>query len=248
MIKQEQFTSNILLENLIHEGEELLIHPSLALELVHLTNEEILSKKSYTEEEQAFIQNHLLKYKKDGLSGIIFDLEATCEDRAIDSDYDNETIEIGAVKVINGIIVGKFSWFVKPITTSVTEFCTKLTTITNEDLERASTFPKALNNFKAFAGDLEILSWGLYDKNQLKKDINRHKMDESYIDWLNQKHRSLKHEHGKALNLNKGKGVGVQKALSIINEKFDGTAHRGIDDAINIAKIFVKNEEIFLKK
>lgn len=73
-------------------------------------------------------------------------------------------------------------------------------------------------------------------------------MDNSYINWLNQKHRSLKHEHGKALNLNKGKGVGVQKALSMINEKFEGTAHRGIDDAINIAKIFTGNKTVFLKK
>ena len=32
--------------------------------------------------------------------------------------------------------------------------------------------------------------------------------------------------------------VGVQKALEFIDLKFEGTHHRGDDDAFNIAKIF----------
>lgn len=243
--------NSIFLEDILYKSKdgEPLVNPLDGLSLLNYPNEILIEKlkdDSLKEETKEFI-NKLLIHKKDGLSGVVFDLEATCEDRAINDNYDNETIEIGAVKVINGIIVGKFDSFVKPTVTHVTEFCTKLTTITSKDLERAATFPKALGHFKSFVGDLEILSWGLYDKNQLKKDIKRHKIDNTYLDWLDKKHRSLKHEHGSAFNLNKGKGVGVQKALSMINEKFEGTAHRGIDDAINIAKIFVNNEEVFLK-
>lgn len=36
------------------------------------------------------------------------------------------------------------------------------------------------------------------------------------------------------------RGVGMERALSMLELPLEGTHHRGIDDAKNIAKIFVK--------
>lgn len=36
------------------------------------------------------------------------------------------------------------------------------------------------------------------------------------------------------------KGIGMERALKMLDLPLDGTHHRGIDDAKNIAKIFVR--------
>lgn len=166
---------------------------------------------------------------------IIFDLEATCwEDR---SKTPNEIIEIGAVKINSGKIVSEFSIFIKPIIhKELSKFCTELTTITQEDVDNAVNFPEALKEFTEWIGeeDFYLCSWGFYDKTQLNKDCELHKLDK-----ITKNHISLKHQYNKIKNIKKR--VGVKRALSIENLKFEGTHHRGIDDARNIAKIFLNN-------
>ena len=44
----------------------------------------------------------------------------------------------------------------------------------------------------------------------------------------------------KIKNLKRRNGVGVQKALNILNMKFEGTPHRAIDDTRNINRIIKK--------
>jgi len=71
------------------------------------------------------------------LNYIIFDLEATCEDRSINPYWDNETIEIGAVKINNNEIIDSISIFIKPIENPIlTNFCKNLTHISQEDVVR----------------------------------------------------------------------------------------------------------------
>lgn len=89
---------------------------------------------------------------------------------------------------------------------------------------------------KEWAGeDAEFLSWGFYDKKQLIKDSSRYGLD---IGWLSEAHRSLKHEY-QAMN-SLSRGLGVSRALTREKLTFTGTPHRGIDDAKNIAKIYLK--------
>lgn len=165
---------------------------------------------------------------------VIFDLEATCDDKSIVFNFDNETIEIGAVKIVDHEIVGEFSAFIKPRDTIITPFCTELTSITAENIEDAEDFLKVIQKFGQFVGNAKLLSWGKYDKNQLTKDFLRHTTEPPK--WL-QRHINLKAEFAAY----KGVGLcGMKRALAYCNIPLEGTHHRGIDDARNITKIYLQ--------
>ena len=168
---------------------------------------------------------------------IVVDLEATCWNPR--GPQPNEIIEIGAVCIDeNQQSVGEFEQFVKPkIHPQLSEFCTELTSITQEMVDAAPLFPEALDKFqqwiKSFGDDYTLCSWGFYDRTQFKNDCKLYNLDTS---WLSA-HISVKHQHGKIRNT---KPMGMKGALRKENFQLDGTHHRGIDDARNIAKIFVK--------
>lgn len=169
---------------------------------------------------------------------IILDLEATCWE-----GYDksrNETIEIGAVLVNDKKeIVSEFVQFIKPLKHPIlSDFCKTLTTIQQEDVDNAPYFSEAIETFKSWFGypneKYILCSWGFYDRKQFESDCSVHGIDDSWVE----NHISLKHQYGKIKNLRRA--IGMKNAL--LNEKLelDGTHHRGIDDARNIAKIFIK--------
>lgn len=83
---------------------------------------------------------------------IIVDLEATCEKD--NKAFQNEIIEIGAVKVSETLqALDKFSSFVKPILNPVlSDFCKELTSITQEDIDKADTFPLVFQRFLDWIG------------------------------------------------------------------------------------------------
>ena len=168
---------------------------------------------------------------------IIVDLEATCwEERK----GQNEIIEIGAVMVDeSGTIISEFEQFVKPILNPIlSDFCTQLTSITQEQVDNAPNFPEAVQLFRDWIGvgkdDYLLCSWGFYDRSQFAHDCKIHGIDK---DWL-KKHISVKHQHASLKG--RAKGFGMKRALEEEGFALDGTHHRGIDDARNIAKIFLK--------
>lgn len=169
---------------------------------------------------------------------IIVDLEATCWDEKGHGNK-NEIIEIGAV-CINEYKQeeSQFSEFVKPtLNPQLSDFCIGLTTITQKDVDAADTFDKVIARFKTWI-DLEeeyiLCSWGLYDKNQFISDCHLHKLNTSWLEH----HISLKHQYTEIKGLKRH--TGMSGALYMENLKLQGTHHRGIDDARNIAKIFLK--------
>lgn len=169
---------------------------------------------------------------------IIFDLEATCWDQW--EKKDNETIEIGAVMVNeNKQIISEYVQFIKPTKYPIlSDFCKNLTSIRQEDVDHAPLFPVAIEDFKSWIGvdgqDYVLCSWGFYDRKQFESDSALHHLDTSWI----QNHISLKHQHGQIRHLKRA--IGMQNALELEGFRLDGTHHRGIDDARNITKIFLK--------
>ncbi len=170
---------------------------------------------------------------------IIFDLEATCwQDK--NSAKNNETIEIGAVLINeNKEIVSEFCRFIKPLENPIlSDFCKQLTTITQDDIDNAEEFSKVIAEFQQWitqgGNDYVLCSWGFYDKKQFTHDCRLHGLDTK---WL-KNHISIKHQY--ATIHNPKKSIGMKTAL--LNEGFTltGTHHRGIDDAKNITKIFIK--------
>lgn len=169
---------------------------------------------------------------------IVFDLEATCDDGV--KDYDNEIIEIGAVQFEDKIRVGTFQSFIHPkVNQKLTSFCTKLTSITQKDVDSAESFPVVLKRFLEWTGKHAVFcSWGFYDKKQMTKDCNRYGLNSNFI----YNHISLKHQFHKVHIAHPvpSRGVGMDAALRMLGIPLVGKHHRGIDDAENIAKIFIK--------
>ncbi len=169
---------------------------------------------------------------------IIVDLEATCwEQKGLNKK--SEIIEIGALRINeNKEIESEFCAFVKPVLNpGLSGFCMKLTTIRQEDVDAAETFEKVTSRFKDWIGkeDYVLCSWGFYDKKQFMQDCELHNLETG---WLN-KHISLKHQHALVKKL--VKPMGMAGALYLEGLKLNGTHHRGIDDARNIAAIFLKH-------
>lgn len=170
---------------------------------------------------------------------IVLDLEATCWQGKAPAP--NEIIEIGAVCVDeNAEVIDEFVTFVKPSkSTQLSDFCTELTSITQDMVDNAPYFPQAVASFQewiaSFEDDYFLCSWGFYDKSQFKKDCKLHDLD---IEWL-KNHISVKHQYQKIKPTERP--IGMKWALELENIPLEGTHHRGIDDARNIAKIFIRH-------
>lgn len=170
---------------------------------------------------------------------IIFDLEASCWLGRPPHGV-NEIIEIGAVKVNDyGEVVSTFIRFVKPtINPTLSDFCKKLTSISQENVDKSKTFPAIIQEFQDWIGIDEesyvLISWGKYDKTQLHDDCILHKLDTEWLDH----HYNLKPAYRALKNLKDEPGL--KKAVKLEGFEFTGIHHRAISDAENLAKIFIK--------
>jgi inhibitor of KinA sporulation pathway (predicted exonuclease) len=167
---------------------------------------------------------------------LIVDLESTCcEDGSIPKG-EHEIIEIGAVMVdaVSLKEVDSFDIFVRPVRyPTLTQFCTNLTTISQSNVDSASTFTEAAHKFEQWLhqyNDYLFCSWGNYDRNHLESDSAYHNVKNP----ISVPHVNLKKEFAKQ---QKVKRMGMQWALELINEPMMGSHHRGIDDARNICKL-----------
>lgn len=185
---------------------------------------------------------------------IIVDLEATCwNTKPTDGKKrQNEIIEIGAVKVnSSNNIVSEFNIFVKPFLNPIlSEFCTTLTGITQDQVDNGVDFNTAYHKFIWWCGDLDgykddekkpkptpfyLCSWGHYDKNQFLLDTKFHGIDQEDL----KNHISIKHQYSNNVcGINKR--FGMKAALKREGFELEGRHHSGLDDAKNITKIFQK--------
>ncbi|MGI4789871.1 MAG: exonuclease domain-containing protein [Janthinobacterium lividum] len=166
---------------------------------------------------------------------IIVDLEATCWQERSDRTQ-MEIIEIGAVTLHSsaGPTGAEFSRFVRPIAApKLSVFCTELTSIRQEDVERADYFWTVFPEFLEWIGEepFVLCSWGAYDLNQFRQDCQRHGM--TFPDAF-ERHINLKKEFAQWKNI---RPCGMSKALELIKLPLVGQYHRAIDDARNIAKL-----------
>ena len=194
---------------------------------------------------------------------ILFDLESTCwrgKPPGFEEEMDrnilksqSDTIEIGAVayEPKNKIIVGEFQTFIKPLTHPwIHRFCTELTGIGQAHVDNGTTFKQALNNFYNWSlmflqnnnkTIIKFMSWGDYDIQQLGRDTKKFFGKENSFPFNNIKQQ---HINIKTIITNivypGHKGLGISSCLNKLNLKFEGNAHRAIDDAKNIARILEK--------
>ncbi|HEY8545271.1 MAG TPA: 3'-5' exonuclease [Acidimicrobiales bacterium] len=165
---------------------------------------------------------------------VAMDLEASCWEAAwVRSRM--ETIEIGAVRLGPDLEpVEEYDTFVRPVAyPRLSSFCTRLTSISQEQVDAADTFPKAFARFLTWMGpDARLVTWGAFDIGQLRMDCERHGM--VFPERLAETHLNLKTAFGKWQGR---KRVALQDALDLLGLPHEGHAHRGIDDARNLARV-----------
>jgi inhibitor of KinA sporulation pathway (predicted exonuclease) len=181
---------------------------------------------------------------------LIVDFEATCwklddpsapreDEMTPGSGVVNEIIEIGAVLLDGETLNQKnsFQSFVHPRYYPIlSDFCKGLTNITQKQVDDApglfSTLMVFVDTFDLERGIQPIFcSWGMYDKKQLQRDCSRCNVPYPFEE---DNHVNLKQVVSKSLNK---RHLGMSKALNHLNLELEGTHHRGLDDALNIAKI-----------
>jgi inhibitor of KinA sporulation pathway (predicted exonuclease) len=167
---------------------------------------------------------------------IIIDLEATCWEGNPPRGQENEIIEIGVciLDTATGTITKNKGILITPEHSKVSPFCTQLTTITQQMLDENGILLEDAFDILRDEYDSENYTWasyGAYDLNMVKRQCSKFKIDYPF---------SNDHINVKALFAEiKGlrKEIGMGGALKMLNFKLEGTHHRGVDDARNIAKI-----------
>jgi len=176
----------------------------------------------------------------------VLDVEATCERNT--KHYIHEIIEFPVVVVDldEKEVVGEFHTYVRPtVNTTLTEFCTKLTGITQDRVDDAPTLAEALQMFEewrleqpfglvhtpeqqafAFAADgpwdLRFFLHGECERKGILKP--------AYFDkWVNVK--------ALFADFYRCRTCKIHRMLEIQNMRFEGRLHSGIDDTRNIARI-----------
>ena len=170
---------------------------------------------------------------------VVVDLEATCWPG---NDHPpNEIIEIGAVAMQLAPPVEadapEFQAFIRPhLQPTLSDFCTQLTSIQQTDVDTAAGFADVFAAFSAWIDGLTapavIGSWGRYDHNQLLHDCRLHGLR-----YPHTRHINLKQSYSR---LHRTRPLGMKRALKHAGIALDGTHHRGIDDARNIARLVEK--------
>lgn len=165
---------------------------------------------------------------------LVVDVEATCDkDHGIPRDR-TEIIEIGAVLVDRETLTpsGEFQTFVRPMLhPRLTAFCTDLTSITQDDVRAAPTFRAAMDALERWLpGPVTMASWGAYDQAQFRRQARRAQLR---LPW-GVEHFNIKEAFARRMG---GRPMGVGAALRRVGLSFEGTAHRGIDDARNIVRL-----------
>lgn len=169
---------------------------------------------------------------------IVIDLETTCwEPPEYQEDQKQDIIEVGLtlldVKTLE--VDGPHSILVHPERSTVSKFCTKLTTITPEmvKLENgAYPFHHVLHMLKDY--DVKNTTWASYgdfDRKMFERQCRE--MDFGYP--FGPRHINVKSLL--ALMMGWDNEVGMTKAFELIGETPIGTHHRGGDDAYNIAQL-----------
>jgi len=167
---------------------------------------------------------------------LVVDLEATCWRGPAPEGMANEIIEIG-LAVVDGRtknIIETDSLIIKPEYSTLSPFCTELTSLTEEYVqEHGIPFRDAvdilINKYKS--KPRIWCSWGKYDYNQFRKDCAKKGVPFPF----SENHYNLKPLFSFKHGINKD--LGVSSALDHLKMPFEGTHHRGVDDAINIARL-----------
>jgi inhibitor of KinA sporulation pathway (predicted exonuclease) len=165
---------------------------------------------------------------------LVIDIECTCWEQPR-ADGISEIIEIGIspIDTKSRNILESRSIIVKPRRSEVSEFCTRLTTLTQEDVDSGISFKEAceilVNEYRS--QKYMWASYGYFDKKEFALQCDRERIEYPF----SKAHINIRTLF--ALKYALVKDIGMAKALKLLGVPLVGTHHRGIDDSRNVAQI-----------
>jgi len=176
---------------------------------------------------------------------VVVDFECTCEDQ--EEPYNHEIIEFPAVllDLRTRREVRHFHSFVKPTERSVlSDFCTRLTGIDQAKVDRAETLDRVLVEFGAWLDEFVGEDYALAADCQsdlrhfLLPECRRKKIGvrDAWRAWVDLGRHLMVH-------FDLRRPGNLQMKLARVGLTFDGTPHRGLDDARNIGRLALALQE-----
>lgn len=179
---------------------------------------------------------------------VVLDFEATCQPGG--APQPQEVIEFPSVLVslAERAVIDSFGTFVRPVHhPRLSAFCTELTSIRQEDVDAAPTFPEVLAAHSTWLEGHGLLDshgrerfafltcgdWDLATMLPVQcaaAGISIGALPRAYRRWINVKKIFL-------ATVGKAKSLGMPSMLRELGLQLEGTHHRGIDDCNNIARI-----------
>lgn len=166
---------------------------------------------------------------------LVVDLECTCWEGETPPGQTGEVIEIGICLLDANTLTrsAKEAILVRPERSQVSPFCTRLTTLTQEQVDGGIPFAQACQKLRKEykAGDRTWVSYGDFDRRQFERQCK-----ETGVYYpFGKTHLNVKNLLSIALN--EPYELSMDKALARLNLPLEGTHHRGVDDAWNIAQL-----------
>jgi inhibitor of KinA sporulation pathway (predicted exonuclease) len=167
---------------------------------------------------------------------LVIDIESTCWHGQVPPPGQmSEIIEVGLclVDVARLERTEKRSILIRPVRSQISEFCTRLTTLKPDDFRSAGTLADAVSILKREYRSLERLwaSWGDYDRNQFLRVCKELTVPYPF----GPRHLNIKTLF--AVAHCDADESGLDEACQRLDRPLEGTHHRGVDDAWNIAGI-----------
>ncbi|MFN7972010.1 MAG: 3'-5' exonuclease [Acidobacteriota bacterium] len=166
---------------------------------------------------------------------VVVDLESTCWEGPPPAGQVSDIIEIGVCLLDVDTLErrDRRALLVKPARSEVSPFCTSLTTLRAEDVADAPSLAEvsALLEATYEARDRPFASFGDYDRRQLERCC----ADQGVRYPFGPTHLNVKTLF--AVTHRMSREVGMAGALERLGLPLDGTHHRGVDDAWNVAAI-----------
>jgi inhibitor of KinA sporulation pathway (predicted exonuclease) len=169
---------------------------------------------------------------------IVVDVEATCWEGITPTEQISEIIEIGicTLDISLGKRLENNCILVRPEQSKISQFCTELTTLRQEQVDQGIAFQEACAILKKKYLSKERIwaSYGDYDRRQFERQCR----DRNISYPFGSRHINVKSLLAIIYAL--PQEISMVQALELFKLPLEGIHHRGRDDAWNIAAILAK--------
>lgn len=170
------------------------------------------------------------------MHAVVFDLELVKRFR---KGQPSEIVEIGACKIDMSTreITDQFQIYISPRKGYIAKSTRSFINMSKKDMQSAVPLRIGIKQFTAWLGEHYYLcSWGKDDRIHLIDECLRKRIP---LSWL-RNYNDIQKKIGAILREDNKNQLGLQHALELAGLEPIGLAHRGIDDAVNTARLLIK--------